>query len=118
VQDTTTDNLKNRLHLAPFIESFSSNGELMVNMGFPFTPGLTERMIDTKVLSIKVESRSNPPKNVSFSWAASKVGEKNFTIGLDFTDLGQLSKNDKFTMQFLQPNFFYANRNTTSTNNS
>jgi hypothetical protein len=70
VQETTTDNLKNRLQLAPFIETFSSNGEVMVNMGFPFTPGLTETMIDKKVLSIGVESRSNPPKNISFTWAA------------------------------------------------
>jgi hypothetical protein len=57
VQDTTTDNLRNRLQLAPFIESFSTDGKLMVNMGFPFSPGLTERMIDTNVLSIKVDSR-------------------------------------------------------------
>ena len=119
VQDTTTDNLRNRLQLAPFFESFSSDGELIVNMGFPFTPGLTEKMIDTNVLSIKVESRSTPPKNVNFTWAVTKIGDKYFTIGLDFTDLSQVSKKDIFSVQFLQPLFFYTNRrNSTLTNNS
>lgn len=84
--------------MAPFIDSFSPYGELTVNMGYQFTPGLLLSMINSTVLRLQVESRNSPPVSVNYTWNVISVGNKTFTLALKFEDIKKLSLRDVFRM--------------------
>ena len=60
---------KNKIFLAPFIESFNEKGEVTINMGHEFIPGLHTHIINDTVLQIAIISKiKKTPKNITFNW--------------------------------------------------
>lgn len=87
VVETLDNNSKNKLNLAPFIESFSPFGDIKIQMGFQFREGLKSWMINSTVLEVFLISRALQPYNISFEWYTSLIENKTFNIKLDIKDV-------------------------------
>ena len=111
VQEESPETKRNTIVLAPFVESFNEWGEITIQMSRNFTSQVETWMINSTVLNITIGTRGNNSQSRSFSWEATEVNITSFKIQLRFADVFGLTDKDVFSMKFINPGIFYANKN-------
>jgi hypothetical protein len=83
------DPFTTQVNVVPFVESFDSQGLVVINMGLRFTSDLSPDMINSSVLALSLTNREW--KEIGFSWETVSILNSSIEIQLSFS--GDLPSN-------------------------
>lgn len=101
---------KNLLILSPYIDQFSEYGLLNVQIGYNFTPGLENWMINKTVMKFIVTPKENKSHPYDLNWTSTDISNSSFKIQLQFKNPLSLTYRDILTMKFIKFDIFFMNR--------